>query len=107
MRTKDLIMLGAGYTAGRLSKKTNAGLIGTIKKKGSKTRISGRYKFSNFRDMSWYGADNYMSGMVHIKNADTIINLSRSIYEDLYEEGFDKNEISSFLSSLIRKALMK
>ena len=33
MRTKDFILLGAGYAAGRLSKKINAGPIGAIKKK--------------------------------------------------------------------------
>ena len=33
MRTKDFILLGAGYAAGRLSKKINAGPIGATKKK--------------------------------------------------------------------------
>jgi len=33
MRTKDLIMLGAGYVAGRLSKKNDAGFIGAVGKK--------------------------------------------------------------------------
>ena len=34
MRTKDFILLGAGYAAGRLSKKINAGPIGATRKKG-------------------------------------------------------------------------
>jgi len=33
MRTKDFILLGAGYAAGRMSRKMQAGPIGAIKKK--------------------------------------------------------------------------
>ena len=32
MRTKDFILLGAGYAAGRLSKKMSAGPIGAVRK---------------------------------------------------------------------------
>jgi len=39
MRTKDLILLGAGYAAGRMSKKMSAGPIGAVKKKYGVTVI--------------------------------------------------------------------
>lgn len=49
MRTKDLIMLGAGYAAGRLSKKTNAGFIGATSSKLKSLTSNQYYKGLNNR----------------------------------------------------------
>jgi len=51
MRTKDLIMLGAGYVAGRMSKKNDAGFIGAVSKRISVKKhypIKGRKDFFKY-----------------------------------------------------------
>ena len=48
MRTKDFILLGAGYAAGRMSKKMQAGPIGAVKKRDiDRLKVLKDYKRSN------------------------------------------------------------